>query len=276
MDVVINELSLDGQYPTETVFLDNLEEIVKITILFDKLPNITLLKSQTIWNNNVTATKTLQDLFYVKGNTLLNKLRVNLLQLTTNPPYWEDDRRHNCKNNVYMLHENNICGSGIAESIERDKVILSFEHDDFKESRLSIKKNSSEVSIDNFLDFKTTLLVLLRCSGINEETFCKYYFHGTNLDFSFLKDERGFGILNNEQKAQFIEQFKLFSTMEWTEIIRSAGLQYKQYKNILISYESENIYKFRVSQGYRCYGYRDADVFRVVQLEVDHALSDRG
>ncbi len=253
MDVVLNELSLDAQYTTEMMFLDDLQEIVKIT-----------------------TTKTLQELLYIKGNPLLTKLRANLLKLTSNPPYWEEDRRHSCEDNLYLYRGKDICDSGIAESVERDRVVLSFTHDDFQDIQLTIYKNGSDVFIDNFLDFKTTLLSLLKTGAMDEDSFCKYYFHGTNLDFVLLNEARGFSQFGSLEKKQFIEQFKLFSKMDWDEIISSDGLQYKRYENSLTGYEAENIYKFRVSQKFRCYGYREEDVFFVVHLEVDHTLSDRG
>ncbi len=276
MDVVLNELSLDAQYATETMFLDDLQKVVKITTLFEKLQGIVLLKNQNLWNSKITTTKTLQQLLYIKGNPLLTKLRANLLKLTSNPPYWEEDRRHNCEENTYLYRNNDICNSGIAESVERDRSILSFTHDVFQDTSLLVHKNDSDVCIDNFLNFKSTLLSLLKTGAIDENSFCKYYFHETNLDFVLLNDARGFSQFGSLEKKQFIEQFKLFSKMDWDEIVSSDGLQYKRYENTLVGFETKNIYKFRVSQLYRCYGFRVDDVFYVVHLEVDHTLSDRG
>jgi hypothetical protein len=276
MDVVLNELSLDAQYATEMMFLTDLEEIVKITTLFEKLQEIVLLKNQNVWNSKITTTKTLQELLYIKGNPLLTKLRVNLLKLTSNPPYWEEDRRHQCEDNLYLYRGKDVCDSGLAESVERDRNILSFTHNDFQDAKLTIQKNTSDICITNFLDFKSTLLSLWETGAIDEEHFCKYYFHDTNLNFVLLNEARGFSQFGSVEKKQFIEQFKLFSKMRWDEIISSDGLEYKRYENSLSGYESENIYKFRVSQKFRCYGYRKEDVFFVVHLEVDHTLSDRG
>jgi len=276
MDVILNELSLDAQYATEMMFLDDLQEIVKITTLFEKLHEIVLLKNQNLWSSKITASKTLQELLYIKGNPLLTKLRTNLLKLTSNPPYWEEDRRHTCENNSYLYKDKDIYDSGIAESTERDRVVLSFTHDNFQDLQLSIHKNASDVYVDNLLDFKSTLLSLLNTGVMDEESFCKYYFYETNLNFVLLNEARGFSQFGSTEKKQFIEQFKLFSKMDWDEIISSDGLQYKRYNNSLAGYEAANIYKFRVSQKFRCYGYREEGVFFVVHLEVDHALSDRG
>ena len=145
MDVVLNELSLDAQYATEMMFLTDLEEIVKITTLFEKLQEIVLLKNQNVWNSKITTTKTLQELLYIKGNPLLTKLRVNLLKLTSNPPYWEEDRRHHCEDNSYLYGGKDVCDSGLAESVERDRNILSFTHNDFQDTRLIIQKNACKL-----------------------------------------------------------------------------------------------------------------------------------
>ena len=275
MDVVLNELSLDAQYVSDEAFFADLQVLLPLTTLLNKLDNVALLKSQDLWSCKVSTVKTLQDFLYVKGNPFLTKFKSDLLRLGMSPPYWETDRRHICVDD-YTYQGKDICNSGLAEAVEREQLVLSFGHHNFSTDKLTVQKNSTNVSICNFHTLKGTLLSLLDQSRINEQTFCQYYFNGSNLDFSMLEESRGFTGLTTTERSLFMEQFKMFSIMSWEDITSSDGLQYKRYENILSGYESKDIYKFRVSQKYRCFGYRVRDVFCVVHFEVDHALSDRG
>ncbi len=71
--------------------------------------------------------------------------------------------------------------------------------------------------------------------------------------------------------------------MTWKDILLSDGLEYKQYKPNRKNdwfrdnkYSKIDIYKFRVTQKYRCFGYRKGDVFHILRFEVDHKISDKG
>ncbi|RLA70977.1 MAG: hypothetical protein DRG24_06135 [Epsilonproteobacteria bacterium] len=71
--------------------------------------------------------------------------------------------------------------------------------------------------------------------------------------------------------------------MSWDDIKNSDGLEYKQYKPNKKDdwfrktiYSSKDIYKFRITQKYRCFGYRDMDKFFILRFEIDHKKSDKG
>jgi len=278
MDVILNELSLSGQFSDEDEFIDNLKEIVKITHFFSSYDDLALLKSYTFWESKITSNDTVITLLQKKGNDVVKKLRTDLFKLSSNPPYWEDNRQHCCKSNTYMFKEQNLCDTGIAESIERDKLILSFKHDDFIDLELNVKKNTSDIIVNNLSNFKYFIELLFDNSLIDEYRFCKYFFYNTNLNFDLLDDHnRGFNTLSTSiEKKQFTEQFKTFSNMSWEEIYQSDGFEYKKYNSDLSGFEREDIYKFRISQKYRCYGFRKNDIFKVVHFETNHKLSDNG
>ncbi|WP_373031749.1 hypothetical protein, partial [Sulfurovum sp.] len=60
------------------------------------------------------------------------------------------------------------------------------------------------------------------------------------------------------------------------EISASDGIEYKKYNNTLSGFTGIDIYKFRINQKYRCFGYRKGEIFYVLHFETDHKLSDRG
>ncbi len=71
--------------------------------------------------------------------------------------------------------------------------------------------------------------------------------------------------------------------MSWNDISISDGLDYKEYspnkennwfKNTKFS--DKKIYKFRVTQKYRCFGYRELDTFYVLMFDIEHKISDKG
>jgi len=277
MDVVLNELSLSGQFENDNLFLSNLSEVVKMTHLINKIENISLLKSNTIWNSKITTSDTLLLLLRKKGSDLLNKLRLDLSKMSANPPYWEETQVHSCVEDSYEYSHNDICNTGLAESSQRDKVVISFEHFLYSSENIKVMKNSTEINIKNILNLKLFSQYLYDKSLINEYEFCNYFFHNTKLSFTKLDNEkRGFNFLTQEQKKLYIGQFKLFAEMSWEDIVSSDGIEYKKYQNTLSGFREVEIYKFRISQKYRCFGYRKGEIFYIVHFEVDHKLSDNG
>jgi len=52
---------------------------------------------------------------------------------------------------------------------------------------------------------------------------------------------------------------------------------FKEYQNTINqNYRHMKTYKFRVSQKFRCHGFRKNDLFMVIGFETDHKRSDRG
>ena len=64
MEILINELSLDGQFNDEEEFLDNFDSILKIVKLIELL-NFSLLKEYMLFDRNITANFKLVDCFDV-------------------------------------------------------------------------------------------------------------------------------------------------------------------------------------------------------------------
>lgn len=280
MDVVINELSLSGQYPNIETFLENLRSIVSVTALFKK-NQINLYKNQMFWQRDITSDKKLLDLISISHPSIT--LFKSHLSALSQPPYWEIDQKHNCEESIYTYRGNQICDTGLAESAQRDGIVVSFAHVAFMENKLSIENNAVNYLLDNLTELKITAKILWTKNCINDIDFCHYFFYDTKLCFSELDSSYGFDTLDSTQKNEFINSFEMFTFMDWDSIISSDGLDYKAYKpskkeNWFTGslYEQKQIFKFRITQKYRCFGYRNGNNFHVLRFEIDHKISDKG
>lgn len=282
MDVLINELSLDGQYRDTNEFLDNLESMLVSIKLLEYL-DINLLKNYTFFSSQITDNYIFLDIVKSKDNRI-RKIKSFLLKLSSNPPYWNDDKTHSC-DDEYLYLDKNLCDTSLAESSQRDKIILSFMHDDYIDEKFKIQKNKDNIDIynivknDNFLDY------LLFINEITPLNFCLHKYKYKNLNFSLLENDFGFEILNASQTREYLKSFDEFSNMSWIDIQQSDGLEYKKYNKPKSkikgwfrkgAYSNTEIYKFRITQEYRCFGYREHDIFYVLRFEIDHKISDKG
>lgn len=282
MNIILNELSLNGQFKSTHDFLDNLYTVIVIIQLLEKL-NIGILKEYSFFNSQVTQDLKFSDITNTKS-TQVRKIKSLLLKLSNNPPFWNDSQKHECQTNTYRYNSIDICTTSLAESTERDRIILSFNHKDFKNTELIVQKNISDVDIFNLIDKSHFLDYLLNGKYIDYLTYCKLKFEKTNLDFSHIESKYGFDSLKTiDQIKEFLNAFNNFSKMSWEDIKTSDGLEYKQYKANKkdnwfkhSQYSSEDIYKFRVTQTYRCFGYRNNNQFFVLRFEIDHRISDKG
>jgi len=277
MNILLNELSLSGQFTSVDDFVSNLEDVINLTNFILTLEDITLYKSQNLWSSKVTEDNSLQDILRVYGNNKLTKLKIDLAKLNNNPPFWETEQMH-LSSDIYLFNGINVTETSLAESIEREKLIISFKNEDFLSQVLVISKNGKDLNLCNFINLKILSFFLYKNSQIDEYTFCKNFYKNTKLDFSKLDDDRrGFNMLpTSDEKKLFLNQFMLFSDSSWKDILKSDGLKYKKYKSTLNGFESEDIYKFRVNDLLRCYGYRIDDIFYVLHFERDHKLSNKG
>ncbi len=272
MEILINELSLDSQFKTKDDFLDNIDNLLHIIKLIETL-RFSLLKSYTFFDSKITATETFLNIAQSRDDRV-RKLKSFLLKLSNNPPYWNETQKH-CANDKYFLNDICIFNTSLAESCERDRVILSFTHSDFLDKNLVVNKNNEYIDIYNIISRDYFLEYLLSISKIEPLYYCQLKFKKSNLNFDQIEYGYGFNLLKiPQQQNEFIESFRQFSQMCWRDIINSDGLQYKKYNGT--EFEYDNIYKFRVTQKYRCFGYREGDTFFVLRFEIDHRISDNG
>jgi len=276
MEVLINELSLDGQFIDEDDFFNNLTEVLYLIKIFDEL-DIDLLKEYCFFNSQITSSLTLLELLKSKRNEI-RRLKSLLAKLVNNPPFWNATQKH-LSTDRYEYNSINILNSSVAESCERDKVILSFKHDSYLDNTLNIYKNKNLIKIFNIINHIEFFDFLYSKSLIMIKEYCLVRFKNTNLNFELLDDKNSFNILNDEQSSIFLDTFIFFSEMNWENISKSDSLRYKEYNGDWFKntkYSNQRIDKFRISAKYRCFGFKKDNIFNVLRFEVNHKKSDNG
>ncbi|MDR2449221.1 MAG: hypothetical protein LBD52_04600 [Prevotellaceae bacterium] len=151
MEILINELSLTGQFDSTEQFLtDALWPFLKVMKEIDPEIN-TIYKKQDLWNYRVTTTDTLHDVLLQRTDEA-RRLK-SLMSCLLAEPYWESSQKHSPDYN-YNCNNTNVCGQSIAEACERDRIVVSFTHPDFSARQLYVSKAGTvrSIIIDNLFD----------------------------------------------------------------------------------------------------------------------------
>ncbi|TFE03849.1 hypothetical protein [Jeotgalibacillus salarius] len=285
MEILINELSLDGSFRNLEEFYDSLRSVLKIQKLMEK-SNASFLKHQELYTFKVTKELNLHDAFRdrrTRTNNEIRRFKQLLNSLMSDPSFWHEDQRHNSKDQYLCEFTSNTSGYSLAEACERSKIVMSFSNARFAKEILEVNKNGCTFDLINIQNFTTFSELLYEENVIGARVYCNHRFEGTNLSFAYLEEGYDFSILEESEEKAFISTFKMFNEMNWDAIMRSDGLDFKKYQpakkdNWFLGtpYSSKQIYKFRTSQKFRCFGYREGDTFIVLRFETDHSISDNG
>jgi phage-related protein len=177
MSVIINDFSLTGQFNKEEEFLDSLVD--ETLPMFKVIQNLgmNILAGHESYLLRVTKEKTLIQFMRLTGSTEIVRLKSLL-----NAPYWEDEPLSDNKSIYecsYTEKTNTYC---LAEALERNIIVMSFNHPEFKESVIAIKKDDNEEYIPNSYN-KFILMDILREKGIIDVV--SYLIDKHKLDDSF-------------------------------------------------------------------------------------------
>ncbi len=276
--VLFNELSLTGQFFDQDDFVRNgllpFVGVLKEMQVFSTL----LLKKGDVWEKMITPTITLHSFLInneFRKSDEVRRLKSAIFYLTKEP-FWDSDSKQDV-DSTYFLDGADIWGSSPAEACERDKVVVSFVSSSASIDPLHIIRNGINVPLLN-LTCSGKLTEILWANGqISFESYLKIRFSGGKLDFSRVDDKMGFSMIQTEEQSLFLDTFRKFEELSWIQIHTDKGLDYKEYhESIGMLYRGLKTYKFRMSQKFRCHGYREKESFVVIGFETDHKLSDRG
>ena len=146
MEILINELSLSGQFATIQHFVNN-GLIPFISVLKElNISKDVVLKKYDFWNSQITPTDNLHGIFVHKSDEI-TRFKAILSRLI-DEPFWENSQKQNLAD-YYECNGNNISYSSIAESCERDKVVISFIHVNFSSAKLRVLKNNKPINVNN-------------------------------------------------------------------------------------------------------------------------------
>ena len=276
MDILLNELSLNGQFANTKEFTDSLTSKMLPALKSIRQASLCLMKKQTLYKSKVTKDYDLHTILIKRQIDSIRKVKSLLSNMFLSKPYWDTNPKHSNKYDYFYKNEQ-VNNTSLAEACERDKLTLSFEHKDFYDQFIKIKKNSEEITLNNIVDKNSLYFFLFENKLIEIDDFINNKFSGTKINFSKLKKNFGFDILEPSEIPIFINSFEEFSKMEWIDIRKNKGLRYKKFKNEKKFKEiTYRIDKFRVTQKYRCFGYIEKEIFFVIGFETDHKLSDKG
>ncbi|RLJ86625.1 MAG6450 family protein [Planococcus citreus] len=286
MEIILNELSLENQFENSEDFFIKFKRIIEVyKIAIDN--HFSLLKPSHLYSIILFESVSFHDILtapqYRKSDEM-KRYKSILSKIIQDEPFWDLDALHVNTDHYKCDFTDKINNYGLAEACERDKYVFSFETKIYKDkNNLEVKKNDSEtIEIKNLITSKDITEELYLKGLIDESCYCIQRFNNTKLSFEELEEDYGFKTLSIEQRKLFINKFEEFIEMDWEQILKSDGLDYKEYtpskKNWFggTEYNQIKIMKFRISQKYRCFGYRVKDTFKVLRFETNHKVSDNG
>ena len=145
-ELIINDLSLTGQFSSDDEFISNLQEIIYI---FNECKSfgIELFRKSDFYDCLIMKDKKIIDIMYGCDNPIITKFKSILVNLFSSEPYWDIDSKID-ENANYSYTEKYGIINCLHEAAERNVGIVSFKHPDFM-FNINLKKNDTEVEIYN-------------------------------------------------------------------------------------------------------------------------------
>ena len=294
MEYVLNELSLCGQYADREQFATSgMKPLLGVIKTLSSFGVNDILKKSSFYDSEVTGTLKLYEL--TKSRMSPEVLAVcSQLSRMQGEPFW-DVKSSQAEGIRYFLQrpgedeatvEEDVTASGVAEAYARKGCLISFRDDGYEGTSENVRREDEvdypETGVTNLHDKEETEQFLFESGQIDYHGYIKSRYC-VKLMYDELSANHGLNLVNSANFRQFFASFKDFEEYSWQQIITSDGFDYKEFKNNknTRSYFStelwaKRIYKFRVSQEIRCFGYREGDKFHLLRIDLDHVLSDKG
>ncbi len=284
MEFILNEESLTGQFTTVENFLKSLKNNIRCFQIIRKSGDNIISKTENFYDQYVTSDKRICDLSSCQCSEELLAFQFQLEQEIYSLPHWDKDPKHDLSE-IYWWNGRDMTATGMAEAVERDHMLLSFDKAAFKDCELHIQKNDVAVAIQSIY----SPMYLVQNVGdklhMQRDEILKVKYEGTRIDCSSIEKKYGADTLDEIQFKQVISSMNKFANHEtWENIDLDDGLEYKKYTPDTPQhdwyrdsmYRDKKIMKFRASSLLRVHGYRKGDRFKVLRFEPDHRQSDHG
>lgn len=173
-DLIVNELSIDGQFNSIEEFENNLRESFKLFEL-QKILEKNLYFCSSIYRRNITNNTTISTYLASSHSDEVRKLRSYLMQ-----NFWDINPIHNNCSIYKCDYTELIYGYSIAEACERQCNIFSFNHQNYLLTNIVVWKDLEEFLIENytnekdFINNKFELIVNILWQKLNID-FEKYF-----------------------------------------------------------------------------------------------------
>lgn len=284
MEVLMNELSLDGQYETPDEFFESIN-ILYNTMNLLKESGLEIYRYSSLFYAKITKDMQMKDLKWFRSDVSA-KFKTMLMKIIEKEPFWDKDMKQ--KDEVYFWQNKNVSTTALAEAYARDSLLLSFDHRDFKDCYLEIRHYGLPKNIFSVSTKPCALKYCLEENIISKTSYMVAIFEGTRLDLTYMKNSQDLEQLESNE-FEIVERtlWKFIELDSWDEIQNDKTMKYKHYsplqkkKNIFAhtEFQDKKIYKFHCG-GHgpvlRCFGYRENDCFFVIRLDRDHKVSDFG
>lgn len=288
MQFIINELSLTGQYTSLSDFTEKgVKPMAQLLVAIFKEGNTTVLKKSDLWSFKVTKDQSFNDILYSQEARINDQLRKfkSIISKLYNEPFW-DVNPQQALDAVYWAElegkKRKVSNTCLAEAHARDASLLSFPKSCFTSQLYTVELDASKKDIINIFQINRLYDHLLDKGTISFESYCRNMFN-TKLCFDFISNDNGFNLIDGYNINVFKEAFEKFESLSWREILEDNGLQYKEFnrnrrsnKYFPLNLWNKGIFKFYVNQKYRCFGYKQGEVFYVIRFDLEHKLSDNG
>ena len=169
MEILINELSLNGQFLTVQDFVNDGLTPFTATLKELNTSKDVVLKKQDFWNSQITSINDLHSILVQKSDEITRFK--SIVSSLIDKPFWEDSQKHNIEDD-YEYNRSKIIGSSLAESCERDKVVISFIHANFSSAKLQTFRNKKPIDVDNLFSKEHYIEIAYSRNQINK---CEYF-----------------------------------------------------------------------------------------------------
>lgn len=164
MKMILNELSIDGQFENEGEFEDYYVGcLLEVFKFLDELI-VCLYKKMDTYNRKITSDETILDLIREVNNPVATSIKKYLIELAYEEPYWDDEKsiESDIENNTYECKYSSDFPNCFSEALERKSNMLSLRHDDYMEECLECSKNGKAFIINNVQNKNDLLLLYLK------------------------------------------------------------------------------------------------------------------
>jgi hypothetical protein len=152
MELLLNELSLSGQFESVDQFVE--KGVLNILGVFAELQEEDkVLKKYDFYSYRVTSSESIHDVLAGSLSRTYDELRRFKIHIAKffDEPYWEKSQRHDASLE-YSFQAKAVSNTSLAEACERDRIIISFIHEDFKNSPISVSRSTEDIAIDNLFE----------------------------------------------------------------------------------------------------------------------------
>lgn len=284
MEFLLNEKSLNGQFDDEEQFLISLKPMIRTIEIIQQCPDMEIYKIENFHERNITADERLCDMKLKGISDELVGFKLKLDNVLYREPYWDKNPTHDVFQE-FTWNEEDVSGTSLAEAAVTHNGVLSFDLDEFRDCILQIINGENYYKVCSVYTPKYLIEQYNKIIDIDIKRMLLITYESSRIDCSTMEEKYGVSILQKDELKEFILTLNKFVNHEsWSDIERDDGLEYKKYTPSSEKdnwfrgnrYKGKTIMKFRFSSVMRCYGYRKGDRFRILRLERDHKISDKG